>query len=226
MKRGTSMIIALMTALLVAAPASAREKLPQTTKDGLELQEHSKVMAVYLKPGASLAAYDKVAITDVLVSFKKNWQRDYNQDVVRLDAKVTDADMEKMKKEIGDEFKKVFTDVLQKGGYEMSTVVGPDVMIIRPAIINLEVAAPDTGSPAFGGVTIVRSAGSLTMYAELLDSVTNDKFAEVLDTEDPGEGGFAQRATRVSNKAALDSTLRHWAELLVKRLDEAHGKKK
>lgn len=210
--------------LAVSVPAQSREKLPQTTKDGLELQKHSKVAAVYLKPGASLDAYDKFAITDVLVSFKKNWQRDYNSSVVRADMKVSDDDMKEMQDKIAKEFTAVFTKELEKGGYQITEYTGKDVMVIRPALINLDVADPNPDKPAFGGVTIVRGAGSLTLYAELYDSVTNEKFAEVLDTQEAGEGGFAHRATSVSNKADLDATLRHWAELLVKRLDEAHGK--
>jgi hypothetical protein len=211
---------------LVSAPLAAKDKLPQTTKDGLELQKHSKVGALYLKPGATLEPYDKIYLVDAFVAFKNNWQRDYNRDQIRLDSKISDKDIEDIKTKVASEFKAIFTDELQKAGYELVTTTGQDVMIIRPAIINLDIAAPKPDQAAFGGVTIVRGAGSLTLYAELYDSVTNDKFAEVLDTQEADEGGFAHRASTVSNKAALDSTLRRWAELLVKRLDEAHGKKK
>ncbi len=210
--------------LVISAPAMSREKLPETTKDGLQLQKKSKLAAVYLKPGASLTAYDKIAITDVLVSFKKNWQRDYNQSVMRPDMRVSDDDVKEMQDKIAKEFTAVFTKELEKGGYSITEYVGQDVMVIRPALINIEVADPKPDKAAFAGATIVRDAGSLTLYAELYDSVSNEKFAEVLDTQEAGDDGFAHRVTSVSNKADLDSTLRHWAELLVKRLDEAHGK--
>ena len=95
-------------------------------------------------------------------------------------------------------------------------------MIFRPAIINLDVAAPDTNDPSVRYV-IVRSAGSLSLYAELYDSVTSDKFAEILDAREDYEGGIAHRANRVHNKAALDRILRHWAGLLVNALNDAKG---
>ena len=34
-----------------ATPLAAKSKLPETTKDGLQLQHNTKLAAVYLKPG-------------------------------------------------------------------------------------------------------------------------------------------------------------------------------
>jgi hypothetical protein len=35
---------------------------------------------VYIKPGASLEQYDRLAILDCFVSFKKHWQREQRDD--------------------------------------------------------------------------------------------------------------------------------------------------
>jgi hypothetical protein len=223
MKRTTLSILAAAGMLVLAAPLVAREKLPEKTEDGLVLQKDTKVAAVYLKPGASLEPYDKILLVDAYVAFKKNWQRDYNMDQVSITARIKDSDIERIKKDVANEFRRVFTDELQKGGYEVVTEAAQDVMIVRPAIINLTVNAPDLNTPGMRAM-VVTSAGSLTLYAELWDSVTNDKFAQVIDAQEAGGTGFAHRADRVSNKADLDRTLRHWADLLVKALDHAHGK--
>lgn len=220
----------LLTALFVAAAlcasatsVAAREKLPETTKDGLKLQQQTKLGAVYLKPGASLDAYDKIYLVDTYVAFKKNWARDYNEDEVNLENRVTPQWMKKVEGEIAQEFKRVFTEQLKKGGYQVTTDRGKDVMIVRPAIINLEITAPDLDTPDME-TSFVRSTGDMTLYAELYDSVTNDKFAEVLDAEEIGDHGFAHQAGKVQNKSDFDYTLMQWADLLVKRLNEAHGK--
>ena len=136
---------------------------------------------------------------------------------------VTDQDMAIIKSEVASEFKKVFTETLEEGGYEVVTEAGPDVMILRPAIINLEVTAPDPDKPGMRAV-IVTNAGVLTLYAELYDSVTSEKFAQVIDREVAGDRGIGYRATRSTNRTALDRALRQWAGQLVERLDEAHGK--
>jgi hypothetical protein len=43
-----------------------------------------------------------------------------------------------------------------------------------------------------------------------------------MDAEEVGANGFAHQAGRVSNKMEYDRTLEAWANILVKRLDEAH----
>ena len=94
-------------------------------------------------------------------------------------------------------------------------------MILRPAIINLEITAPEIAKMDMSR-TIVRSTGSMTLYMELYDSTTSQKFAEVIDAEEIGDNSFAHVANRGTNQAELDRTLSNWARLLRKRLDEAH----
>jgi len=226
MKHISKLLITGLTCIgMLVAPLAAKEKkeMPQTTKDGLQLVQQSELGAVYTKPGASLDAYNKIMLLDTYVAFAKNWKRDYNREEVGLGNRITDKEMEKIKTEVASEFKKVFTEELQKGGYQVVTQTGQDVMLIRPAIINLTITAPDLNTASMSQ-SFVRSAGTLTLYAELYDSVTSDKFAEVIDNEEAGGHGFARAANRVTNKAALDQTLGRWAGLLRKRLDEAHGK--
>ena len=74
--------VALIGALaLVGACASTEKKdLPKVSDDGLALVEGTQVGAAYVQPGADFTQYQRVAITDVEVSFKKNWMRDQNRD--------------------------------------------------------------------------------------------------------------------------------------------------
>ena len=209
-----------LLACFLTSPLAAKDKLPESTKDGLKLVHQHDLGAVYLKPGATLADYDKVKIIDVYVAFRKNWQRDHNREEINLSSRVTDKDVERIKEKVAAEFPAVFKKVLKKGGYTVVDDTGPDVLLLRPAIINLTITAPDVMSAGISE-TIVRSAGTMTLYMELYDSQTSEKFAEVLDAEEAG-WSFAQVANRVTNKEAFDRTLKEWARLLVKRLDEAH----
>lgn len=216
----TLIFCALAVTMAFSGPIFAKDKLPANTKDGLVLQKDTKVSAVYLKPGETLEDYDKVSITDVYVSFKKNWQRNYNQDVMGLEGRVSDKDMETIKKRLATEFKAVFTKELQdKGGYEVTDTAAKDVLILRPAIINLVVSAPDVNRAGMGR-TFVASAGEMTLYMELYDSLTSDKIAEVIDAQAVGNDGIAHMGGRVGNKAEFDRVLAKWADLLRKRLDE------
>lgn len=197
--------------------------LPQVTSDGLHLKEQDKLGAVWVKPGASLEAYNRVLLVDAYVAFAKDWQKDFNRDQRGVSGRVSDSDMQNIKEKVAEQFKSVFTKELEEGGYAIATEIGPDVMTLRPAIINLEVTAPDL--PTAGMTrTIVSEAGELTLYMELYDSVTSAKFALVMDAEVAGDYGYGRVANRVTNRQALDDTLEYWADLLRKRLDEAHGK--
>lgn len=214
----------LAFALFMPFAASAAQELPKTTKDGLELVQQNELSAVYVKPGASLQAYDAIYLVDAYVAFAKDWKKEYNRDhMMQPGGRITDKEIQQIKDEVAKEFSKVFSKELERGGYRIATEAAQDVMILRPAIINLAITAPDIAT-AWRSTTVVADAGQLTLYAEFYDSLTSDKFAEVLDAQVAGDYGMARVANRVTNRAALDETLRHWAGLLRKRLDEAHGK--
>lgn len=62
----------------------------------------------------------------------------------------------------------------------------------------------------------------MTLFLELYDSTSSQILARIIDPKaDPS--GFAQRASRVTNKAAADEMLREWAQKLRKHLDAVHG---
>jgi hypothetical protein len=201
----------------------AADPPPQSTADGLQLTKSTTTRLVYAKPGADLTPYKRVAILDCYVEFEKNWEKDYNSSRMGLEGRVTDKDVDRMKAGLATEFKKVFTRELQdKGGYEVVGTAAPDVLVLRPALINVEVAAPDLMTAGIGA-TIVRSAGQMTLFLELWDSSTNTLLARIMDAraDDPATG---QIANRVTNTAAADRILESWAEELRKHLDAAEGK--
>ena len=71
-------------------------------------------------------------------------------------------------------------------------------------------------------MTVIRSAGSMTLYLELWDSMTNAILARVMDSQaDQGAGG--QIADSVTNTAAADFILRRWADTLRKNLEAARS---
>jgi|TARA_R110000772_G_scaffold268659_1_gene397129 hypothetical protein len=200
------------------AAATAAKEMPQTTPEGMNLIKETKTRVVYAMPEATLDVYTKVALIDCYVAFEKNWERDYNRDA-SFTMRIQADDMEAIKKSLADEFRKVFTEELTKAGHEVVDHTGADVLVLRPAIINLDVSAPDVKTAAYADV-IVRSAGSMTLYMELFDSTTNAVIARIIDGEADTDS-FAQRANSVTNKAAADRILRGWATELASHLGAA-----
>ena len=209
--------------LLLGNPAHA-DDLPKTTHDGLMLLEGSKVRGAYVKPGATLAPYNRLVLLDCYVAFAKDWQKEHNREVVGLSQRVTDKDMARIRERMAAEFKKIFTEELEtEGGYEIVDGVAPDVLILRPAIINLSPVAPDVGAAGWSH-TLVTSVGQMALFLELYDGPTGDIIARIVDPQTGDRGGMAMEANRATNKRETDRILRHWADLLRKALDEVHEK--
>lgn len=224
-RASTALLFAGLFMLYTPALQAAEQQWEQTSPDGLQLTRTLPYGAVYMKPGATFGQYRRLALLDCFVQFAKDWQRDYNQNEPDLEMQVSQADMDRIKTELAAEFKRVFTKELQTdGGYQIVDEAAPDVLVLRPAILNLVVNAPEIETAPVMTTTIVASAGQMTLYLELWDSVTNTLLARVIDTEaDQGQGGFAQAGGSVENKAAADRILRNWADRLRKALETARA---
>ncbi|MCB1705077.1 MAG: DUF3313 family protein [Halioglobus sp.] len=205
-------ILVPMLVALLAACANPQSKLPAVSSDGLHLVPDTTLAAVYLKPGADLGQYDKIALLEAYVSFAKNWQRNYNEEATFED-QVSDKDMQKIRQNVAKQFGIEFTKVLTADGREFVTTGGTGVLILRPAIIDLRITAPDIMTPGME-TTFVASTGSMTLYLEMLDGKTGDLIARVIDPEAANPGGVAEVANSVTNTADFDRIVERWAQLL------------
>lgn len=214
---------AFLATMLLAAAGTAiakQEELPEVTEDGLHRVPDSKMAVVYAEPGADLAQYDRVQLMDTYVAFKKNWARDQRSKSANK-LRVTSRDVEKIKTDLAKEFQEVFKKTLDDGGYEVVEESAEDVLLVRPAIINLDVNAPDTMS-AGRSRSYTSTAGEMTLYIEIYDSVTGDLIAKALDRKmDTSRSGYYTWTNSVTNKAAAQRILEGWATILLDALNEA-----
>lgn len=189
------------------------------THDGLTSVEGSQADVLYVLPEADFAAYDSFIVLEPYVAFRRNWQRDVNRAATSTARRVSDDDMEEMKSQVADLFREVFVERLEGGGFSVVDEPGEDVMILRPAILNLDITAPDVGSPGRSR-TYVTEAGSASLFIELYDSVTGQILARAVDSRRARTTPTFQWATSVSNRAEARNVLNTWAGMLVERLDE------
>ena len=224
-------IYAVTTAIALALTLTPHQDLradendiPEFTHDGLQRVIDSKAALAYIKPGVDFSAYDQVMILDCAVAFKKDWQKDYNRDQRSTSGKVTDKDMERIRNEMAKVFREVFVEELtENDGYELVDAPAVDVLLIRPAIIDLAASAPDTRS-AGRSYTFVDSTGAATLFIELYDSVSGEILARAVDRKADRSHGTMQWATRTGGRADAKRILRKWAGWLRERMDEIHGK--
>jgi hypothetical protein len=215
--------LAALGGLSGCASTGSSDGLPPVTEDGLVRIDSKKVDAVYWAEGATLAGYDAVMLTDTPVAFRKNWMRDFNASRQSLSDRVDEEDMSRIKSELSSAFRESFTEALSKAGYRIVEEPGEDVLLLRPAIVDLDVNAPDLQSANMTR-SYTADAGEMTLYLELYDSATGDKIGQVVDQERAMDSGRIEYTSRVTNRAEANRILGKWSKLLVEALDEAHGK--
>ena len=223
----TSAVATAIVFMLALTPRhglkAADDELPEFTHDGLQRVINSNAAIAYIKPDADFSGYDRVMILDCYVAFKKDWQRDFNQKNRSMSGRITDKDMERMKNDMAESFREVFVEELtQNDGYELTDEPAGDVLLIRPAIIDLEATAPETRT-AGRSYTFVDSAGAATLYVELYDSVSGEILARAIDRKADRGHGRMEWSTGSSNRAAARRILSTWAGWLRERMDEVRG---
>lgn len=209
--------------LLLALAGCAANQIPTTTHDGLVLDPTAKNAEVYKKPGVSLAGYDEFGLVPCEVAFRKNWLRDQNRDRIDLGNRVTQKDVDRIRDTLAAECDKHFRAALEKDPpYTLVETFseGEQVLILRPAIVNLDIAAPDILSPGMSR-SYTTSAGEMTLVLEMLDGTTGETLVRALDRQRAADIGSLQWTNSVTNKADAERALRYWANLLRKALDEA-----
>ncbi len=216
--------ILLALALVAPAAATADSHAAEQTHDGLVPVPDSKVQAAYVDPDADFSEYNRIMLLDCYVSFRKNWQRDQRRTGASRTS-ISSGDMERIKAGVAELFREVFTEELSKDdGYEIVDAAGDDVLLVRPAIIDLDIAAPDTSTTGRTR-TYTTTSGSATLYVELYDSVTGDILARAADRKTARSmGGYLSYSNRVTNRSDARKMMRRWANNLRTALDEIHGK--
>jgi hypothetical protein len=217
MNKKVSVLLFLSSVGVAFSTTVPAQEPPATEHDGLVLVEDSQADLVYVLPDADFSVYDSFYIVEPMVAFRKNWQRDFNRSSSQR--RVTEADMERIKLGMTELFLEVFTEELEDAGYPVVSDIGENVMILRPAIIDLDVTAPDI--PAAGrSRSFATSAGSARIYIEFFDSVTGQILARAADFQRARDNATFQWATSVSNRAEARRILRRWTGMLIDSLDE------
>jgi hypothetical protein len=197
------------------------EDWPEFTEDGLQRVHDSKLAIVYVEPGADLSGYNRVKMTEATVAFKKNWERNQRSRSASKLSTSTRVNTSKIKKQLAQEFDTVFTETLNSGGFPVVDEVADDVLLVRPAIVDLDIAAPETRGSGRSN-SYVRSAGEMTLYIELYDSVTGDLITKALDRRADRENqDMYTWANSTTNKMAADRILQGWADIMLGALKEA-----
>lgn len=187
--------------------------------DGLVEVKAKRMDVAYLLPGADFRSYAKVMLDPTQVAFHKDWVKEVNRSSSSVSRDVTQEDAEKIAATARSSFGDIFAEAFRKGGYEVVTAPGPDVLRLSTAVINLYINAPDTMS-AGRSRTYTMEAGEATLIIEARDSTTGALLGRVLDRRETRGSSHMQVSSSVTNLSEFQSLFRRWADTAVKGLGE------
>ncbi|MCZ6526080.1 MAG: DUF3313 family protein [Gammaproteobacteria bacterium] len=193
----------------------AVEEVGDVTFEGLERVQGSRMAIAYKHPEADFSVYSKIMLLDVYIAFKKNWKREHRR--------VSNSDMNRIKKRGASLFRQVFTDVLEEGGYPVVDVADDDVLLVRPAIIELDIKAPDVQTSGMSR-TYVTNVGNATLYVELYDSTSGAILGRGIDRKSARNSTGFRMSSSVYNSSEARKIFREWAGYLKAGLDEIQGR--
>jgi len=216
-------LILIATIVSVMALPIAQADETTATFENLVPVEDAQVGMAYIDPNADFSVFKRVMILDTFVAFRSGWERDQRRGTRR--GRVSARDMERIKTRASETFNAAFIDVLQADdGFEIVDEAGDDVLLIRAAIIDLDVTAPDTQS-AGRSRTYTASSGAATMYIELFDSVSGQIIGRAADRQAArSPGNMLSWNTSVSNTANARRVFNSWAGKLREFLDSHYTK--
>lgn len=212
----------LGASIILAACASTP---PVVTHDGLERVEKSRFDTLYLKPDISLSDYNHIRLEPCTVAFRANWLRSQNSTQRAASYRVTEDDVEVIQQRIAESCDKHFREALSEDNryalIDDNGAVESPVLMIRPAIIDLDIRAPDVDAPGIHR-SYTTSFGEMTLLLEMYDSGSGEILGRVTDRKRDFEHAQLQWTNRATNMADVNRFLRSWTAYLLDGLDAAH----
>jgi hypothetical protein len=212
--------LALLLSVCALGTAQAEEGADMF--ENLVPVEDAQVAAAFIDPSADFSVFKRAMILDTFVAFRSGWERDQRRG--SRGVRISSSDMERIKTRVSELFNSVFIEVLEADdGFEIVAEPDYDVLLIRAAIIDLDITAPDTMS---GGRsrTYTADSGAATLYIELFDSVSGQIIGRAADRQSARSPGSLMRwTTRASNTADARRVFTGWASQLRKFLDSHYS---
>lgn len=210
---------AMVLCLLLAPTLTAATTPDQLHPDQQELLtvEQSRWGDIRMLPGTDWSRYDRIILETATVSFRKNWERDQR---VRYNNQVREKDIQRITEGLASQLNEIFTiELTQDGNYVLNDAEGAGVMRITPAIVDLDIIAPDRMRKNIG-YSLADSKGRMTLDLKISDSVSNDLLAHMTDSREDPRVGYFEWTTTIQNRLAARDILKLWARRLGEWLEE------
>lgn len=203
---GMSVVVGVLAGAALAGCAGQQQSGFLKDYASLQPSPHVKGAMVYVNPARPLKTYNKFIVEPVIVHFAPD------KEGVGVDPGTL--------KELTDHFHGEIVRSLTAGGYQVVPAAGPGVLRLRAAVTDIKKTVPVANiHPAtkMSGIGL----GGASMEAEGLDAQSSERVFAVTDSQTGSRLGLV---SGLQYYAHAKEVMTGWAERLVKRLNEAHGR--
>jgi len=163
----------------------------EITDDGLVRVPSRRVAGVYRLPGASFVQFRRIMLEPPTISFAPEWQKNHPD--------VSDAEILRIRTESAKLFRDEFTrELIDRGPYEFTDELGADVLIVNPAIQDLDIPAPES-SVAPGERSYTTGPVKMKVTGDLRDAATGKLIGRLTIFE--GNERYPFNELRLANRA-------------------------
>jgi hypothetical protein len=183
---------------------------------GLEPVHVKDIDLASVRPGAEFGRYDRVLLEPIEVEFAPEWEP------LRpgWSSPLSERDLDELRKDVADPLRESFVKTIGQGGkYPPVEEPGPGVLRVRLRVADVRLNAPDIEA-AGPSEQWARSAGEMTLVAELVDAESGALLARVIDRWIDPDGPL-QRYTWVDNDLAIGRAAEEWAQAIRRQLEVA-----
>ena len=219
LSRSFAIIVAALSVACTTAPPSIQTGPDaEVSFDGLHKVDNSQADLAWARPDFDISGYTKIMLVGEGIAYApaKNRART-TMERSRGGPYFIDDDA---RARFEEHVRETFADEMQKiERYEIVTGAGPDVMMIRGALLDVVSYVPEDPMSSRNSVYL-SSVGEATLVLELRDSETGAILARSIDRRAAEQaGGMMFDSNRVTNAAEVRRLVRFWGRRLREGLD-------
>jgi Protein of unknown function (DUF3313) len=216
----STFIWSLACTIALATGCAADRPPEEITPDGLVRVPSRSVGGVYRAPDATFTQYQRLILEPPTISFIEDWAEKH--------PKVSAADMARIRAESVKMFREEFArELVRRSPYKFADEPAPDVLLVVPAIEELDFAAPDVGSEAFTRTYTPVRPVTMKVTGELRDAQTGKLVGRVIMYRPPERypNNDMRIADRTANAHEQRLVFAEWSRLVREALNVAKTEK-
>ena len=214
------LLFSLGLAAALAAGCAADPPPEETTADGLVRVPSRSVGGVYRDPQAAFFQYRRIILEPPSISFVKDWTEKH--------PKVSPSEINRIRTEsvhlFRDEFAREF---VKRGSYKFADEPAPDVLLVVPAVEELDIIAPEAGDSPGARTYLTGRPVTMKVTGDIRDAMTGKVVARVITYHPPEQNPYNELriANRTSNAQEQRRVFAEWSLLAREALDVAKAAK-